>query len=274
MIKKQKENKSKLARELGISRSSIYYEPKRPEIDLKIKNMIEDVLKTHKAYGHKRIALTLNLNHKRINRVMKKFGIKPYRRKAKFRIKKADLNKTPTIFGNLIQGLIINRPNQVWCTDFTYINYRSQVIYLATIIDKYTREIVGFNISLFHNRFLVIGVLLNALETHQKPEIIHSDQGSEYDSEDFINLVKSLGINLSMSKKGSPWENAYQESWYGKFKGEFGDFNRFETIGELIEEIYRQIYYYNHSRIHTSLKTNPCQFKINYLLNQDTDKLS
>ena len=205
---------------------------------------------------------------------MKKFKIKPYRRKAKFRIKKADLNKAPTLFGNLIKDLIINRPNQVWCTDFTYINYRSSVIYLATIIDRYTREIVGFNISCFHNRFLVIGALLNALETHQKAEIIHSDQGSEYDSEDFINLVKSLGINLSMSKKGSPWENGYQESFYGKFKTEFGDLNRFETIGELIEEIYSQIYYYNHSRIHTSLKTNPYQFKVNYLLNKTTDNLS
>jgi len=70
------------------------------------------------------------------------------------------------------------------------------------------------------------------------------------------------------------WENGYQESWYGKFKGEFGDFNRFETTGELAEEIYHQIYYYNHSRIHRSLKTNPCQFKVNYLLNKATERLS
>lgn len=274
MIKKQKGNKSALARKLGISRSLIYYQPKRPIIDEEIKLMIEEVLKFHPAYGHKRIAMELKLNHKRINRVMKKFGIKPYRRKAKFMIKKADLNKAPTQFSNLIKDLVIDHPNQVWCTDFTYIKYKTKFIYLATIIDRYTREIVGFNISCFHNRFLVIGALLNALETHQKPEIIHSDQGSEYDSVDFINLVKNSDVNFSMSKKGSPWENGYQESWYGKFKTEFGDFNRFETLGELIEEIYRQIYYYNHSRIHTSLKTNPYQFKVNYLLNKAIDKLS
>lgn len=274
MIKKQKGNKSKLARELGVSRSLIYYKYKRPKIDEEIKTLIEKVLETHKDYGHKRIVMELKLNRKRILRVMKKFGIKPYRRKAKFMIKKADLNKQPTQFGNLIKDLVIDHPNQVWCTDFTYIKYKTKFIYLATIIDRYTREIIGFNISCFHNRFLVIGALLNALETHQKPEIIHSDQGSEYDSNDFINLVKNSDINFSMSKKGSPWENSYQESWYGKFKTEFGDFNRFETIGELIEEIYSQIYYYNHSRIHTSLKTNPYQFKVNYLLNKDTDKLS
>jgi transposase InsO family protein len=274
MINKQKGNKSALARKLGISRSLLYYEHKRPKNDLKTKDQIEEVLKTHKAYGHKRIALDLNLNKKRILRVMKKFGIKPYRRRSRFIIKKADLNKPPTQFGNLIKDLVVTRPNQVWCTDFTYIQYQGKFIYLATIIDRFTREIVGFSISHFHNRFLVIDALLKALETYQKAEFIHSDQGSEYDSADFVDLVHSQKIKFSMSKKGSPWENGYQESFYGKFKGEFGDFNRFETIGELIEEIYHQIYYYNNQRIHTALKTNPHQFKVNYLLNKATDKLS
>ena len=115
---------------------------------------------------------------------------------------------------------------------------------------------------------------MEALDTGAKPNIIHSDQGSEYDSTDFVNLVQDSGISFSMSKKGSPWENGYQESWYGRFKTEFGDFNRFETTGELVEEIYHQIYYYNNSRIHSSLKTNPTQFKVNYLLNKTTEQLS
>ena len=274
MIKLQKENKSALARKLGISRSLIYYKPKRPIIDEEIKLMIEEVLKHHPAYGHKRIAMELKLNHKRINRVMNKFGIKPYRRKAKKLIKKDDLNKPPTQFSNLIANLIIDRPNQVWCTDFTYIKYQSKFIYLATIIDRYTREIVSFSLSQHHNRFLVTEALINALRLGIKSEIIHSDQGSEYDSADFIDLVQDSGIKFSMSHKGSPWENGYQESWYGKFKNEFGDFNRFETLGELVEEIYQQIYYYNNSRIHSSLKTNPRQFKVNYLLNKTADNLS
>jgi hypothetical protein len=70
-------------------------------------------------------------------------------------------------------------------------------------------------------------------------------RGYRSDSEDFVNLCLSFGIKISMSTKGSPWQNGYQESWYGKFKGEFGDFNRFESLGELVEEIYHQIYYYN-----------------------------
>lgn len=271
---RNKENKSALAKKLGISRSLIYYQPKQPKIDDEVKELIKEVLKHHPAYGHKRLALHLKLNKKRILRVMKKFGIKPYRRKAKFIVKKADLNKPATKFPNLIKDLAITAPDQVWCTDFTYIRFQGKFIYLATIIDRYTREIVGFSLSRYHNRFLVIDALLQALATGRKPGIIHSDQGSEFDSGDFIKLVLNSQINFSMSAKGSPWENGYQESWYSHFKAEFGDFSRFETIGELIEEIYRAIYYYNHLRIHTVLKTNPRQFYVNYLQNNPLDKVS
>lgn len=266
MIRKQKENRTELAKRLGISRSSLYYHPKRPVIDLEVKNQIESVMTDHPAYGHKRIALALKLNKKRILRVMKKFGLKPYRRKHKPLVKRADLNKPPTKFSNLIENLTIDHPNQVWCTDFTYIKYQNRFIYLATIIDRYTREVVGFNISRFHNRFLVIGALLNALDNQPRPEVVHSDQGSEYDSVDFVDLVLSQGIKFSMSRKGSPWENGHQESFYGKFKFEVGDLNRFETLGELIEHICQQINYYNHERIHTSLKMTPAQFRNNYKL--------
>jgi len=265
-IKKQKENKTKLAKRLGISRSALYYKHKRPEIDLEIKAQIESVLTDHNDYGHKRIAHELKLNKKRILRVMKKFGIKPYRRRAKRPFKKDDINKPPTSFPNLVKDLNINKPDYVWLTDFTYIKYQTKFIYLATIIDRFTREIVGVNISRFHNRFLVIGALINALDNYSSPEFIHSDQGSEYDSIDFVDLCLSSAIKISMSTKGSPWHNGHQESFFGRFKNEFGDFNRFETIGELVEEIYHQINYYNHNRLHTSLKTTPNQFRINYQL--------
>ena len=161
MINTNTNNKTKMAKELGVSRSSLYYRHKKSEIDLEVKNQIESVMTEHSAYGHKRIALELKLN---------------------------------------------------------------------------------------------------------PPSIIHSDQGSEYDSQDFVDLVLSRGVRFSMSQKGSPWENGYQESFYGKFKTEFGDFNRFEDIGELVEEIYHQIYYYNNQRIHTSLKMTPAKFRNNYQL--------
>jgi len=266
MIKKQAENKTKLAKRLGISRSSLYYKHKRPAIDIEIKDQIESVMVDHPDYGHKRVAFELKLNHKRILRVMNKFGIKPYKKKARKPSKKDDLNKPPAKYPNLIKDMVINKPDLVWITDFTYIRYQTKFIYLATIIDLFTRQVVGVNISRFHNKYLVIGALLNALDNYPKPVVVHSDQGSEYNSRDFIDLCLSQKITISMSTKGSPWQNGYQESFFGRFKTEFGDFNRFDSLGELIEEIYLKINYYNQDRLHTSLKTTPNQFRINYKL--------
>lgn len=266
MIKKQTENKTKLAKRLGISRSSLYYKPKRPAIDIEIKDQIESVMVDHPDYGHKRVAFELKLNKKRILRVMNKFAIKPYKKKARKPSKKDDLNKPPSQYPNLIKDMVIDKPDLVWITDFTYIRYQTKFIYLATIIDLFTRQVVGVNISRFHNKYLVIGALLNALDNYPKPVVIHSDQGSEYNSRDFIDLCLSQKITISMSTKGSPWQNGYQESFFGRFKTEFGDFNRFNSLGELIEEIYLKINYYNQDRLHTSLKTTPNQFRINYKL--------
>ena len=266
MIKKQTENKTKLAKRLGISRSSLYYKPKRPAIDIEVKDQIESVMVDHPDYGHKRVAFELKLNHKRILRVMNKFGIKPYKKKARKPSKKDDLNKPPSQYPNLIKDMVIDKPDLVWITDFTYIRYQTKFIYLATIIDLFTRQVVGVNISRFHNKYLVIGTLLHALDNYPKPLIIHSDQGSEYNSRDFIDLCLSQKITISMSTKASPWQNGYQESFFGRFKTELGDFNRFDSLGELIEEIYLKINYYNQDRLHTSLKTTPNQFRINYKL--------
>ncbi len=258
-------NKSKLARELGIARSSLYYTRKRATIDEEVKRQIEAVMVEHPDYGHKRIALHLKMGHNRIRRVMHKYGLKPYRRRAKKPSKPHDHGKAPTLYPNLLAPLVdqhlILRPDQVWCTDFTYLRYQSKFIYLATVIDVFTREIVGVHIARYHNRFLVIGALEDALNTYAVPDIIHSDQGSEYDSADFTSLVQRVGAQLSMSAKGAPWQNGYKESFYSHFKAEAGDLTRFDTLGELVEFIYQHIYYYNHRRIHSALKMSPAEWR-------------
>lgn len=258
-------NKTKLAKELGIARSSIYYKRKREEIDLELKKQIEAVMVDHKDYGHKRIAMHLKMGHNRIRRVMKKYGLKPYRRRTKRFFKKKDVGKPDTGIPNLVKPLLENKllikPNQVWCTDFTYIKFQGKFLYMATIIDLFTREIVGVNISRFHNRFLVVGALEDAVIHYGTVAIVHSDQGSEYDSVEFIEFVKIIGAKISMSAKASPWQNGHQESFFGHFKLEAGDLNRFEMLGELIEYIYQQVYYYNHKRIHSVLKMTPVEFR-------------
>jgi putative transposase len=259
---KKRESKTELAKKLGIGRSTLYYKRRLDAVDEELRKQILVILGMHTSYGHKRIALEFPLSKKRVLRVMKKFGIKPYRRRPKKPGKKEDEGREKVVFKNEIINLCPIRPNVVWASDFTYMKFQGRFIYLATIIDVFTREIIGWNISTRHDTQLVLGAIKHALKrTETVPIYLHSDQGSEYDSKEYVDFVLKKGVIISMSAKASPWENAFQESFYSQFKVDLGVTSRFETIEELIEEIYQTIYYYNNSRIHTSLKTNPVAFK-------------
>lgn len=260
-INKESPPKSKagLAKQLGVSRQSLYYQPKMPAKDLKLKAEIEQVMSQNKAYGHKRVAWALDINKKRTRRVMKKFGLKPKRQRRAPK-KPQDQNQAPMAVPNLIQGIIIETPNYVWTSDFTYLPYFGRFIYLATIEDLFTREIVGWAVSTRHNTDLVAQALMSALQRRPSPLIHHSDQGSEYRSHYYLNLLTSFSIEPSMSKKASPWQNGYKESFYSEFKLELGHPECYPTLGELIEAIAQQIYYYNNKRIHTALKCPPAVF--------------
>jgi putative transposase len=258
--KGKKVNKAKLAKNLGICRQSLYYKPKLPAKDLELKKKIEEVLTEHKAYGHKRIAIHLGINKKRILRVMKLFNLSPAR-KPRVPVKTDDLKCEESKNLNLFKNFNLNSPSQIWASDFTYLPYfNNKFLYLATIIDCFTKEITGWNLSFKHNSTLIENALIDALSKRKKPKILHSDQGSEYKSEDFTKILKSNKIKQSMSKKSSPWENGMQESFYGKFKLELGHPKCYETLGELVEAIAHQIHYYNNKRIHTAIKCPPVVF--------------
>jgi len=254
-------SKTELAKELGISRQSLYYKPKLPEKDLKLKAEIEEVMDDNKAYGHRRVAMALNINKKRARRVMKLFGLKPQRRRRKKPEKPQDLDKAPMAIPNLIKGIIIDAPNQVWVSDFTFLPYYGRFVYLATLEDIFTRQIVGWEFSAkHHNVDFVVQALLNALNQYPAPQIAHSDQGSEYRSQTYLNLLKSCKIKPSMSEKSSPWQNGHKEAFYSEFKLELGHPECCPTVGELIAAIACQIGYYNNNRIHTALKCSPAIF--------------
>lgn len=256
----KKLNKSVLAKKLKICRSSLYYKSRLDLKDKAVKNQIEEVLESNPYYGHKRIAIELEINKKKILRVMKKYGLKTRRRKRKF-VKIKDIGLPLAEYQNEIKEISVSAPNEVWCGDFTYIRFKDNFIYLATIIDMFTREIIGFSLSRRHNKFLVKSAILDAMKKRNcLPEYFHSDQGSEYQSCEHADFLKSLGVKVSMSRKSSPWENPFQESFYSQFKFELGNISNFENDGYLAEAIYRQIYYYNNKRIHTSLKMSPRQF--------------
>lgn len=252
-------SKSAACAKAEVSRNSLYYKPKLPAKDLVLKQQIEAILLENKSYGHRRIALALGINKKRASRVMKLFNIKPKKSRKKPRFKK---NKFPRNSAkNLILKMQINQPNQVWVSDFTYISYQNKFMYLATILDAFTREVIAWNIGNRHNKELITETLLNAINKREKsPQIFHSDQGSEYKSDDLSKILQSSNIKASMSKKSSPWQNGRQESFYQKLKFELEDFNSYQSQGELIEAIALQIYYYNNKRIHLALKMPPAAF--------------
>lgn len=252
------QSKQQLAKELGVSRASLYYRPLQPAKDWHLKNQIETVLHKHPSYGHKRLALELYVNRKRVLRVMHLFGLKPYRRRGKKWKKAKDSGR---VYPNLLQQMQFPESARLaWVSDFTHLPFHGRVVYLATIMDIFDRHIVGWSVLTTHSVQLVLSALIDALEKHGRPRICHSDQGSEYKSALYTRFATQLGIQPSMSAKGSPWENGYQESFYSQLKVDLGDPNRFETVGELTAALYLQLHYYNTSRIHTALKMPPTVF--------------
>jgi putative transposase len=267
MTRPKQITKTKLAQKLGVSRSSLYYKPKLPGRDEEVRHQIEAVLTGNPEYGHKRIAIELKLNKKRILRVMRKFEIRPRRRKVKKPKKPDDLGKEPSSFPNVSQEWCPVKEGVLWASDFTYLYFQGRFFYLATIIDVHTREIMGYHLARHHQTNLVLSALEDALNNHHPPVWIHSDQGSEYNSKLYINRCQQAGISISMSAKGSPWHNPFQESFYDKFKITLGFLDRFENLGELVAAIHEAIYYYNHKRIHTALKMSPIAYKQTLITN-------
>jgi transposase InsO family protein len=242
---------------IGYSRTHHYYQPKQPAKDWGTKQLIETALRGHPSYGHKRLAIHLNINKKRVLRVMKLFGIKPYRRVTP----KVYQKPKHSVFPNYLMTEVPRGIGDIYASDFTYIKYRGTWLYVATVLDVFTREIVGVSILNTHATQLVMNALSSAVLHRAPPRIIHSDQGSEYASKDYTTLIQKLQIKQSMSAPGCPWENGYQESFYKGFKLDLGDPNRFDTLGELVAAIYQTINYYNQQRIHSALKVPPRLFK-------------
>lgn len=248
-----------LSQELGISLRSLYYHPLQPDKDWQLKRRIEEVLRTHPSYGSRRLALHLEMNRKPVRRVMNIFGIKAYRRRGRKWKKTTNIK---VIYPNLLMTTQPLYENHIWCADFTYIPFQGRFVYVATVIDLFTRKIVGIAVYTNHAVQLVLSAFMNALHDNARPDIFHSDNGSEYNADVYIEALQTVGIMISRSAPGCPWENGYQESFYSQFKIDLGDPSRFKTLGELVLAIYQTIWQYNHTRIHSALKMSPMQFAL------------
>lgn len=264
--------KIELARRLGISRAALYYRPTKPKEDEEMRDRIIAVQRHHPAYGHRRIAFNLHLNKKRVRRVMRAYGLRPTVAR-RTPAKPADRGQPPSTVPNLAKTLCPIQPNVLWVGDFTYLPLPDGFLYLATVMDVFVREIVGWHLSTRHTTALIASAFLDAVQrAGATPRIFHSDQGSEYVSGGYARLLDRHGVTPSHSQKSSPWENGFQESFYNNFKLELGNPTRFGDLGQLIEAVHRQLHYYNHNRIHTALKMPPVPYHALWINNSTQQK--
>lgn len=172
------------------------------------------------------------------------------------------------LYPNLVAGSVPQGPDEVWVADITYIRLPSRFIYLATILDAYSRKCVGYNIDRGLGEELVLGALGMAAKGRTLlPGLIHhSDQGAQYRSKSYQERLLGLGIRISMSRRGKPYENAIAESFYRTLKCEEVELKHYQTLGEARENIAQYIdEVYNQKRLHSSLGyRSPTEFEALY----------
>ena len=259
-----------LCRLLSLSRSSYYYQMiERDESELR--RDIESVAAEFVKYGSRRVTNQLRrppykmvINRKRVQRLMREMGLLRVQKRRKGRT--TDSNHRFRRYPNLVADLEVTCPDQVWVSDITYIRLQRDFVYLAVIMDVFTRGIRGWQLSRRLDQFLTLTALQRALSTHV-PHFHHSDQGVQYATLDYIKLLKEHQVEVSMSAKGSPHENAYAERLMRTIKeeevelSEYWDFtDAYSQIGYFIDEVYQK------KRIHSSLGyLTPTEFEQAYL---------
>lgn len=253
---------------MNINCKNIYHKSERLARDLAVKTAIEQTFQIHPAYGHRRLAIALGINKKKILRVMHTFHLKSPRLWYQKRFTTRSNPAYYTEYSNLLKkkDLATCSIGEVWSSDLTYIKFQGRFLYLAIIQDIVSKEVVGFNLSDKHDADLVLKILKEAvMKVKGAPRIFHSYRGREYLSQTCIEFLENLGVAISVSDPGSPWQNEWSESFFSRFKTESGDLHRFSSLGELVEYIFSFIKYYNHDRIQLKIKISPVQFKQKFL---------
>ena len=223
-----------------------------------MKNIVEEIT----GYGYRRMRIELRnrgfrVNHKRVNRLMRENGLLCNNGK-RFRPITTDSNHENPIYPNLIKNMPITHPNQIWASDITYIELDHGFVYLATVLDVYTRKCIGWNLSRNIDAELVLEALQMTIKARWNPKmecpIHHSDRGVQYTSTKYIQCLKEHKIQISMSRKGNPYDNAFAESFFKTVKCEEVYLNEYKDIDEAWKYISRFIEdVYNLKRLHSSL---------------------
>jgi putative transposase len=239
---------------LSIHRSGLYYKPV-PESDenLNLMRLMDEQYLRTPFYGEPKLTVWLNskgyhVNHKRVERLMKLMGWQTLYRKPNT----SKPGKRRLIYKYLLKGLKIDHSNQVWAVDITYVPMRKGFLYLCAIVDLHTRYILNWSISNTMTSEWCCQILKEAIEQHGKPEIINSDQGSQFTSDEW--LAACEGIQISMDGKGRALDNIFIERVWKTVKYECIYLHAFEDGVQLYEGLREYFQFYNHERIHQSLE--------------------
>jgi putative transposase len=246
-----------VCRLLGVPRSSVYYSAQVVDADeAMLKTALLDLAGEWPTYGYRRLTammcrLDWPVNAKRVRRWMNELGIhgKPPTRTKRT----TNSNHAFPRYANLVKDLEITRPDQVWVADITYIRLRREFVYLAILMDVFTRSIRGWHLSRGLDQGLTLAALERALVV-AVPQVHHSDQGVQYAATAYVERLQKLNVNLSMAAIGEPRENGYAERLMRTIKEEEVDLSEYQDFADALRQITRFLDdVYNVKRIHSSL---------------------